>query len=101
MPWSHGATLTKILDIQLPEKFMPQFSETARAGLELMAEDYYTRKRTIVRSDATHAAKTYLMDMLGLPEIGASWLNKPYLSEAVGGYSWLKATKIVSKIEPG
>lgn len=67
-----------------------QFSERARAGLELMAEDYMTKKRTIVLSDATYASKTDLMDMLGLPEKGASWLNKPDLSQPIDGYSWLE-----------
>ena len=73
---------------QKPE--VPQFSETARAGFELMAEEYFTKKRTIVLSDATYTSKTDLMDMMGLPEKGAAWLNKPDLSRPIDGYSWLK-----------
>ena len=73
----------------------PQFSEKAKAGLELMAEDYLTRKRTIVLSEATCSAKNDLMDMLDLPEKGASWLNRPAVSQRVDGFSWLKGDEHV------
>lgn len=49
-----------------------QFSEKGLAGLELMAEDYVAKKRTIVLSEATRSAKNDLMDMLHLPEKGAA-----------------------------
>eukprot|EP00547_Thalassionema_nitzschioides_P014339 CAMPEP_0194237956 /NCGR_PEP_ID=MMETSP0158-20130606/4816_1 /TAXON_ID=33649 /ORGANISM="Thalassionema nitzschioides, Strain L26-B" /LENGTH=447 /DNA_ID=CAMNT_0038972097 /DNA_START=84 /DNA_END=1427 /DNA_ORIENTATION=- len=67
-----------------------QFSETAMAGLERFGEDYTTKRRTIVLSEATYTSKTELMDMLGLPEDTASWLNKPALSQGqpIDGYSW-------------
>ena len=66
-----------------------QFSDITKAGLELMAEDYLSKKRTIVLSEATSAAKNDLMDMLDLPEKGASWPNKPILQH-IDGFSWLK-----------
>ena len=75
--------------LQQQQQPPPQFSETAKAGLELMAEDYLTKKKTIVLSEATYTAKNDLMDMLDLPEKGASWPNKPILQH-VDGFSWLK-----------
>lgn len=67
----------------------PQFFEKVKAGLELMAEDYLMKKRTIVLSEATGSAKNDLMDMLGLPEKGCSWLKRPALLKRVNGFSWL------------
>jgi hypothetical protein len=58
-------------------------SANAQAGLELMAEEYLAKKRTIVLSDATGTARNDLMDMLNLPEKGASWPNKPALLKKV------------------
>lgn len=74
-----------------PPVSQQQFSENARAGLELMAEDYLSKKKTIVLSDASYSSKSDLIDMLGLPEKGASWRNKPDLSlqQRTDGYSWL------------
>ena len=67
-----------------------QFPESAVAALNEMVEDYVTRKRTIRLSDATQGTKAKLMDMLSLPEKGASWPNKPENSQRVGGFVWLK-----------
>jgi len=82
------------LAVSLSNKFKPrqppQFSESAVAALNEMAEDYVTRKRTIRLSDATQGAKAELMDMLSLSEKGTSWPNKPTISQRVGGFVWLK-----------
>ena len=68
----------------------PQFSESAVAALNEIAEDYVTRKRTIRLSDATQGAKAELMDMLSLPEKGTSWPNKPEILQRVDGFVWLQ-----------
>ena len=55
-----------------------------------MANEYNAKKRTVVLSDATGSGKDELLAMLDLPEIGASWPNKP---ESLGGkfprFEWL------------
>jgi hypothetical protein len=45
-----------------------------------LAHDHIAKKRTIVLSGATSSAKDGL-DMLKVPETGASWPNKPALLE--------------------
>ena len=47
------------------------------------------KKRTIVLSQATYATTNDLMDMLDLPEKGASWPNKPNSLQHVDGFAWL------------
>jgi hypothetical protein len=62
------------------------------AGLELMAEEFLMKRRTIVLSDATGSATADLIDMLNLTEKGASWSDKdkPAVSQNINGFSWLK-----------
>lgn len=43
-------------------------------------------ERTTRLSDATQGAKAELMDVLFLPERGASWPNKPTSSQHVDGF---------------
>jgi hypothetical protein len=66
-----------------------QFSESAIASLNEMAEEYMAKKRTIRLSVATEGAKVAVLDMLRLPEKGASWPNKPAFLQHVDGFEWL------------
>ena len=68
----------------------PLLPESTIAALNEMANDYVKKKRTIRLSDASLGAKTDLMDMLRLPEKGASWPNKPSTLQHVNGHLWLK-----------
>ena len=60
-----------------------------------MAQDYLTKKRTIVLSDATGSTKNELLDMLHLPEKGVSWPNRPAAVSRlqVDGFSWLNSNE--------
>ena len=51
------------------------------AGLNAFVNEYNAKKRTIVLSDATGSGKEELMAMLEVPEVGASWPNKPEISD--------------------
>ena len=75
--------------VQEQQPQLSQLSETAIAGLTLMAEEAMAKKRTIVLSEVSMTTKDDLMDMLGSPEETAVWPNKPDLSKYIEGYSWL------------
>jgi hypothetical protein len=55
-----------------------------------MVKDYFAKKRTIVLSDASSAAKDDLIEMLDLAEKGAKWLEKPADLPHIDGFSWLQ-----------
>ena len=62
-------------------------------GLIALAHDYIAKKRTIVLSEATSSAKDGLLDMLAVPETGASWPNKPAILGEFPGFEWLTSNE--------
>lgn len=88
-------TLTSVeLSIKLKEDQQQWVSQEAKLGLELMAQDYLTKKKTIALSDATDSAKNELLDMLHLPEKGVLWPNRPaVVLLPIDGFSWLNSSE--------
>eukprot|EP00977_Amphora_coffeiformis_P024278 scaffold15309_cov198-Amphora_coffeaeformis.AAC.7 len=77
----------------------PQFSDSALAALHEMAKNYVTRKRTIRLSDATQEAKASLMDMMSLPEKGASWQKKTQVCTTLMNLGGFMATMTPTRID--
>jgi hypothetical protein len=76
-----------------PEQPVQQLPAEAVDGLIALAHDYIAKKRTIVLSEATSSAKDGLLDMLKVPETGASWPNKPAILEEFPGFEWLTSNE--------
>ena len=58
-------------------------------GLEALGEDYMQKRKTIVLNEATMTGKQDLLDMIQLPERGASWESKPDGLSRIDTFNWL------------
>jgi hypothetical protein len=76
-----------------PEQPVQQLPAEAVDGLIALAHDYIAKKRTIVLSEATSSAKDGLLDMLKVPETGASWPKKPAILGEFPGFEWLTSNE--------
>ena len=82
--------LIRVQQQQLQQQQLPpNFSENATKGLEAFGEDYIQKKKTIVLNEATITGKNDLLDMIQLPERGASWESKPDGLSRVDTFNWL------------
>lgn len=71
-----------------------QIPSDAMAGVIAFGNDYnVNKKRRIALSDATGTARDEIMDMLELPEEGASWPNKPANVRAFPEFEWLTSNQ--------
>ena len=76
-----------------PEQPVQQLPAEAVDGLIALAHDHIAKKRTIVLSEATSSAKDGLLDMLKVPETGASWPKKPVILGEFPGFEWLTSNE--------
>lgn len=79
-------------NVPLLQEQQQQLSKETTAGLELMAQEFLKKRKTIVLNVATSSAKNDLLEMLNLSEKGASWSKKPSVSEQ-DGFSWLDSSE--------
>lgn len=75
-----------------------QLAPADMADLVSLARDHRLRKATIVLNEATVTAKSTLMDTFHLPEVAATWPNKPANSiPSIDPHTWLQGDEDTSE----